>query len=223
MKSLSVKKINFPDLDIHRLSGIMDEEGIVYQSVSEVNWKEYPYRPSVQFGIAHDGKNIYLHFRVEEKSVRARYGEDNGAVWTDSCVEFFLSFSGDENYYNLECNCIGSVLLGSGKNKQERTLFPREIIQKIKRFSSMGNEPFELRTGAFSWELSLIVPVEIFSGPVTDLSGKTVRGNFYKCGNELQTPHFLSWNRIDHVTPNFHLPEFFGAIRFEEEAALIFK
>ena len=39
--------------------------------------------------------------------------------------------------------------------------------------------------------------------------------NFYKCGDKLQTPHFLSWNPIDLEKPNFHCPEFFGMLRFK--------
>lgn len=39
--------------------------------------------------------------------------------------------------------------------------------------------------------------------------------NFYKCGDKLQTPHFLSWNPINLEKPNFHCPEFFGTLNFE--------
>jgi hypothetical protein len=216
MKTLKINKFDFSKLDVYQLAKTMDDKELAYHTISNINWEEYPYLPTVRFRIAHDGKNIYLHFRVEEESIRARYGKDNGNVWTDSCVEFFLQFPGDEHYYNLECNCIGTVLLGKGKNKEERIHLPPEVIQKIKRSSSLGNSTFELRTGAFTWELSLIVPLEVFSFPATgDISGKTVRGNFYKCGDELQTPHFVSWNRINHPAPNFHLPDFFGEINFE--------
>ncbi|MDR1436816.1 MAG: hypothetical protein LBI65_01725, partial [Candidatus Symbiothrix sp.] len=198
MKTITIKRIDSPNLNVHSLSKAMDEKQFARSAISEINWEAYPYRPPVYFRAGHDGKNIYLHFQVEEESIRARYAGDNGDVWTDSCVEFFLQFPGDEYYYNLECNCIGSVLLGRGKNKQERVRFPPETTRKIERSSSLGSRAFELRTGGFGWELSLIVPVEVFSfNPAPDISGKTVRGNFYKCGDELQTPHFLSWNKID--------------------------
>jgi hypothetical protein len=41
------------------------------------------------------------------------------------------------------------------------------------------------------------------------------RGNFYKCGDSLSVPHFLSWQPIDNPTPNFHLEKFFGELDFE--------
>jgi hypothetical protein len=216
MKTVIINKLDFPNLSVQSLSKAMDEKKLACQTISEINWEAYPYRPAVRFRICHDGKNIYLHFQVEEESIRARYAEDNGNVWTDSCVEFFLQFPGDEYYYNLECNCIGSLLLGRGKNRQDRVRLPLETTQKIERSATLGNRAFELRTGAFCWELSLVIPVEVFSfNPIPDISGKTARGNFYKCGDELQTPHFLSWNKIVNPTPDFHLPGSFGAIVFE--------
>ena len=47
------------------------------------------------------------------------------------------------------------------------------------------------------------------------LYGARMKANFYKCGDKLQTPHFLSWNRIDLPSPNFHRPDFFGTLEFE--------
>jgi hypothetical protein len=42
-----------------------------------------------------------------------------------------------------------------------------------------------------------------------------IKANFYKCGDELQTPHFLSWNPIEIDQPDFHRPDFFGTLEFE--------
>lgn len=47
------------------------------------------------------------------------------------------------------------------------------------------------------------------------LDGKTMKGNFYKCGDKLQTPHFLSWSPIGLERPMFHCPAFFGTLSFE--------
>lgn len=42
-----------------------------------------------------------------------------------------------------------------------------------------------------------------------------LRGNMYKCGNKTENKHYISWTRIDLDAPNFHCPEYFGALRFE--------
>ena len=86
---MKVKKISAANVEACSLPKLFDEEKIDFQPIQCVNWAEYPYKPKVNFRIAHTQDSILLHFKVKEESVRARYGEDNGAVWTDSCVEFF--------------------------------------------------------------------------------------------------------------------------------------
>ena len=99
---MKVKKISSANVEACSLPKLFDEEKIDFQSVQCVNWAEYPYKPKVSFRIAHTKDSILLHFKVREESVRAKYGEDNGSVWTDSCVEFFSIPAGDGIYYNIE-------------------------------------------------------------------------------------------------------------------------
>lgn len=185
--------------------------------VACVNWPElYPSQPKVAFKIAHNGTHLFLQFFVEEDEILAEATEDNGSVWKDSCVEFFLSFSDSLYYYNLEMSCIGKVLLGYRK---DRTHFERAtpaLLSSVKRYSSLGTEPFGKRRGDFKWNMLVVVPVSVYwqSGLKT-FSGAKARGNFYKCGDNLTHPHFLSWSPIETKTPNFHMPLYFGDIHFE--------
>ena len=94
-----------------------------------------------------------------------------------------------------------------------RTLQPSTCTagsaDKVQRWSSLGQEDFEERIGDCSWEVALVIPYSaFFMHNITSLDGKAIRANFYKCGDKLQTPHFLSWNPIDLEKPNFHCPEF---------------
>ena len=124
------------------LPKLFDEEKIDFQPIQCVNWAEYPYKPKVSFRIAHTQNSILLHFKVKEESVRAKYGEDNGSVWTDSCVEFFSIPAGDGIYYNIECNCIGTILIGAGPVRNNREHAPKEVTALVQRWSSLGNQPF---------------------------------------------------------------------------------
>ena len=64
--------------------------------------------------------------------------------------------------------------------------------------------------------MALIIPTgTAFHSQIVTLDGARMKANFYKCGDKLQTPHFLSWNRIDLPSPNFHRPDFFGTLEFE--------
>ena len=184
-----------------------------------VNWPaEYGYKPRVDFSAAHDSDALYIRFRVTEDCAKALVSEDQGPVWTDSCVEFFVSFD-ETGYYNFEFNCIGTALLAFRKEKPSPTVAPAEVMALIGRDSTLGREAFAERvetTGdRVNWELNVRIPKEaFFMHRFTTLDGVRARGNFYKCGDELSKPHFLSWAPIDWPSPNFHLEPFFGELEF---------
>ena len=213
---MNVKKISVANVEVGLLPELLDKEKIGFQSIKTVNWKEYPYCPKVEFRIAHTDDAFLLHFRVNEGSVRAKYGEDDGSVWTDSCVEFFSVPAGDGIYYNIECNCIGTILIGAGATRNDRERAPQEVMNQVQRWVSLGRKPFVERVEDTNWEVALIIPyTAFFKHRIMSLDGRTVKANFYKCGDELQTPHFLSWNPIEIEKPDFHRPDFFGTLEME--------
>ena len=216
MKNLIIKKINASAVEASAVPALLDASGIEFNPIETVNWKEYPYQPSVKFRAAHIGHAVLLHYQVAEASVRAVATADDGRVWEDACVEFFLSPESNDFYYNFECNCAGKLLLHGGAAGTERPGASEEVLKSVKRWASLGTEPFEERVCECTWEVALVIPTSaIFRHSIESLDGKTMRANFYKCGDLLQTPHFLSWSPIDLPQPKFHCPEFFGEIKFE--------
>ena len=192
-------------------------EGVEYQKIGVCNWpSEFPYAPSVEFGVAHSGDTIYIHYKVSEKTTGAAAGEDLGRVWEDSCVEFFCCPEAESSfYYNIECNCIGTILVCGGPGRHDREKASAEVLAGVQRWSSLGREPFAEREEG-PWEVALVIPAgTFFKHSVGDLGGAKMRANFYKCGDLLQTPHFLSYAPIAVANPDFHRPEFFTAIDFE--------
>ena len=267
MKKLTIKKLNASAVEASAVPALMNETGIEWNAIACINWQEFPYQPEVKFRAAHNGEALLLHYQVTEASVRAvaladdgRVWEDacvefflspesndfyynfecncatklllhyqvteasvravaladDGRVWEDACVEFFLSPEGNDFYYNFECNCATKLLLHGGPAGGERPTASEEVLKSVKRWSSLGTEPFGERVGECTWEVALVIPASaIFRHEITDLNGKTMRANFYKCGDLLQTPHFLSWAPIELPKPKFHCPEFFGELNFE--------
>jgi hypothetical protein len=210
-----VKKVELDKVDVNSVSeALKDFEA---NKIEILNWeKEFPYKPKVEFRLAHNNENLFIKYNVEEKYIRAIATENNGKVWEDSCCEFFVSFDGLKNYYNLEINCIGTKLLGYGAPKTTRPGATDEVIDRITAVSSLGNAPIESANGEFKWEMVAIVPIASFFGDKLEkFSGVKAKANFYKCGDETMQTHFLSWNKIDLPNPNFHCPEFFGDIEFE--------
>lgn len=184
--------------------------------VETINWEEYPYKPEVTVQIAWNEQELFLQYRVKEQAVKAEITESNGRVWTDSCVEFFLSPQGNDEYYNLEMNGIGTALLGFRKKGSPATHAPHELIESIRRISTLGDEPFAERKEQTEWQITMAIPWEVFfKHTLKPVQGKKMRGNFYKCGDDLSIPHFVSWTKIKTEKPSFHNPEFFGGLEFE--------
>ena len=182
-----------------------------------VNWpKAYPSRPKVSFRIAHNGSHLFLWYSVEENEILAKTTEDNGPVWTDSCVEFFVSFDDLRSYYNAEFNCAGKALLRYKPKSSDPVPRTFDIMNQIKRYPSLGAKPFDKKQGDFHWDLLVAIPVAAYrESGISSFSGMKARGNFYKCGDDLTVPHFLSWTPIDTENPSFHEPQFFGELYFE--------
>ncbi|BAU55545.1 carbohydrate-binding family 9-like protein [Mucilaginibacter gotjawali] len=187
--------------------------GATRHSIDNLLWSNSGYKPNVSFAIAYTSESILLKYFVTEKYTTAVYHEINDPVFEDTCVEFFIAFGDDKNYYNLEFNRLGTPLVGYGPGKQDRTLLQNASISQIKSLGKMASEPDA--EGHIEWELALCIPLSLFVhhhiNPLTDSIGRV---NFFKCGDNLPEPHFLSWSSVDSPLPDFHLPEFFGTIQF---------
>lgn len=180
--------------------------------IDQVSWAEYPYLPAVSFKIGYTPHSLLLEYEVSEKDWVALYQETNDPVYRDSCVEFFISFD-DQHYYNFEFNSIGTALVGYGNaDRADRVRLPAELIETIEIISIIE----ERKIGEEQqWTLTLEIPYNLFyKDAIESLKGMKAKANFYKCGDDLPDPHFVSWNRIDADEPNFHLPEYFGKIEF---------
>lgn len=217
MKQLKVCRLPHADVKAIQVPIIMDAAGIEFVPIDSVNWPaSYPYHPRTEFRIAHNGHSIMLHYRVEEATVRAMAEADGGRVWEDSCCEFFFAPACDGIYYNLESNCAATILLASGTGRADREKASAASTLAIDRWTSLGRHIFDARNAPHVWQMALVVPKEaFFKHNIASLTGMECRANFYKCGDLLPVPHFLSWNPIATEAPDFHRPEYFGKLVFE--------
>lgn len=217
---LAGRNINVPCVSVvdeaAEVPAALAEAGVEYRCIDSVNWPaSYPYRPDVKFAIAHTGNSILLHYKVTEQSILAAGANDKDHMWEDSCVEFFCAPSEDDTYINLEANCLGKIYSCIGPDRHSREFLPDGAYAAIRRWGSLAaHGPIcQERKEATSWELALIVPASVYG--IDDLCGKTLRGNFYKCGDKLSEPHFVSWGAIGTPKPDFHCPEYFVKLLFE--------
>jgi len=208
-----LEKIEMPDLEL--VSQTLDWE-ISSFKIEQVNWEAFPYKPRVTLRIGYNEKELFLKYKVREQSVRAAVAENDGNVWEDSCVEMFVSLQGSMDYYNLELSCIGKRLLGYHKVGEEAVRADKSVLSSIRVLSSLVNKPFPEKHGETEWNITVAIPFKAFwKDRFAPVSGDKITGNFYKCGDKLTVPHFLSWKKIDFEKPNFHLPQFFSELEFE--------
>lgn len=212
MKHLSVPYIHIGETSaIGEISSKLDD---VHREIIQYSpWAAFPYKPEAAFAMAHGDSGVFLKFFVEEKYVRAVYSEPNQPVYKDSCVEFFISFGEEREYYNFEFNCAGTCLLSFGEERTNREMTSPELIRSIAFHSSL--KPAISRDANIGWELTVAIPFAAFQyHQISSMKGKKCRANFYKCGDDLPEPHFLAWNTIQTEEPDFHRPEFFGTVEF---------
>lgn len=202
------------------LPAALQQAGVAWTPIAQAPWaNDYPYQPKAEVRVAHSGDALLVHFRVDEDTVRA-VADNNGNVWEDSCCEVFIRPTASLDYYNIECNAAARMLIGhqhiNAEGKRESVRAEADILSTVQRWSSAGDEPFEAKATEGPWELALIIPVSaLWCDRVSDLSGLQTKANFYKCGDGLPRPHFLSWAPLTHPTPKFHLPQQFGDVKFE--------
>lgn len=183
------------------------------QAIGNAPWPAGGQEPEVAFALAHNEDCLFLKFYVKENTVQAKYRRTNDTVYKDSCVEFFISFRGEMEYYNFEFNCLGTCRVGFGANRDDRKLLPQHKIAHIRQWAVLKVANRE--TPKITWQLTLTIPKDAFSEhQLINFRQEQSRVNFFKCGDELSNPHYLTWNMIKAPQPNFHLPEFFGEAKF---------
>lgn len=181
-----------------------------YESIDCVNWPAFPYIPAVEFTMALLGDGLFVHFKVNEKHCLGRFTTDKDPVYKDSCVELFIDPANDGTYYNLEFNCIGTMLLGYGASRHNREPAPDNVFKEVKIYPSLGYKPLNIEQDT-NWSLDVVIPFSaFFKHPTGVFIGNSFRCNLHKCGDETNTPHYITWNPIKTERPDFHRPEYFG-------------
>lgn len=146
-------------------------------------------------------KGLTVLFQSDEKNVLARYKSVNEKPWTDSCVEIFFNPSPDasDKYFNFELSAGGGLLIGYGEGREDRLRCDFEL------------DIFDIETDIKpdGWMAKLTIPFSFVLGYAKEFRD-VFAGNFQKCGDETQSPHFVVWNEIKSNIPDFHKPEFFG-------------
>lgn len=170
-------------------------------NIDDASFSPYAKNPNTTVKGVYSERGISLLFESDEKNALARYHGANEKPWTDSCVEIFFNPcpGKSDRYFNFELSAGGGLLIGFGKNRKDkiRCDFSLEIFNIKTEISSDG------------WKAFFTIPFDFVLSYAEDFS-PVFAGNFQKCGDETESPHFVVWNKIISENPDFHRPEYFG-------------
>ena len=154
---------------------------------------------------------LLVHLSATEPEVLAEKNGPLEMVCEDSCLEFFFRpMEADMRYFNMEFNpnaclflgfgsCIGDLLRIVPQEEQKQQLFCPEVARREDGWDIFFRVPFSFIRGFFP---------EFKVEP-----GKALYCNFYKCGDKLLQPHYLTWNPIVRQgVSRFHTPAEFGRL-----------
>jgi hypothetical protein len=192
-------------------AGLPDWDKIEKAPVDVIPWPAYPRRLDVRAQVCYDRSALKVRLEAREENILSRFSGLVDMVCLDSCLEFFFAPNeGDPRYFNFEFNPRGAMYLGFGSDRNHSI---RQYLPHYRELFAV--KPFTVEHG---WGIEFSIPLEFIKIYAPDFSlepGKKIRANFYKCGDETETPHYLAWNPVDTPKPDFHRPEFFGEIVFE--------
>lgn len=174
------------------------------------------YRPETYGCLGWDDECLHIYMRSYDKYLRAETTCDNGDVYLDSCMEFFMNpIPGVRDIFiNLEVNPLGYLYLAIGPEiLEDRTLL---LSDAYNHFEIEIRD--EMPKGDY-WDWCASVPFAFIESVVPEFHKECemhFTGNFFKCGDETKKPHYGAWSNIEPKTeePFFYRIDCFGSIDF---------
>ena len=183
---------------VKTVSGTPDWAIIPRADIASYRWLS-GYEPKAYGQVALGSDRLFLRLVCHEKNPRITFTEPGSLVCQDSCLEFFFSLNDANTYINLEFNAGGCYFSTIGTSRYDRVF--------IKPFEHEGPTA---HVESDRWEITATVLYsqlcELFGCEGID----RMRGNFFKCGDHTEHPHYGMWSASLTDTPDFHQSKYFG-------------
>jgi len=180
-------------------------DDIEYLAVDNVEWtRDYGIRAKMQ--IAYDDSKLYLHMIANEDDIRNELYGNEDRICDDSCMEIF--FKVDERYFNFEVNFNCKYFVGIGKSREDNI----RIVDDFKFLNARSSKTSD------GWQIYYEIPYEFINKYASDfkpVKGYKMKANCYKCGDLCKHEHYITWNKVEWPTPDYHRPEYFGEMVFD--------
>ena len=174
--------------------------------IEKLNWADFSWKPNTTAKLLYSDFGLHIQMQTDEKPLLARHTERNSEVCTDSCMECFIKpNANDDRYMNFEFNAFGTMYLAIRYDRDNRMK------------PDVSKDIFEVKTLVEDgkWTLQWTIPftyIEEIYGGHTDV----MYGNLYKCGEETEIEHYVTYYPVKTENPDFHCPGCFGEFRLEK-------
>ncbi len=187
-------------------------ENACFHKLDSFHWESpTPYRPETYCKIGIVGKNIFAQLKCYEKNPKTVYENRDDPIYKDSCLEFFIKPLADKKeYINIECNSKGVFLCEIGEGKHNRRLL-KAVTEASPEVRSFNGKDLKGSFWAVTIELTEDFIKSVFAVDAFDYT--VVECNFYKCGDDCATPHYLAYSPVTTLPPGFHNPECFAKFK----------
>ncbi|MBR4016788.1 MAG: carbohydrate-binding family 9-like protein [Oscillospiraceae bacterium] len=153
------------------------------------------------------GVGFRVMMRCYEENPKATYTQPDDPVFKDSCMEVFLNCFPEHSdcYINVEVNANGAMRCGFGPGRANRP----KVLEL-----GLDQPKVDITVQTDYWQAEILIPESLLESlyqiPCKLPSGHKMRGNFYKCGEETDKPHWATWSAVERL--DFHTPEYFGEL-----------
>ncbi len=169
-------------------------------------WADYPTAPKAYGQVCYSTDALHVRLTCLESDPKITYHNPNEPVYKDSCLEFFINPTPEKDTFcDFECNAAGTLLLGHYNQGDFGLLDP----------DARPNFQVKAKREANFWQVEYIIPASFLEQTFPGFcfaDNSEIRVNFYKCGDETDTPHYSCWSPIRSENISFFCSQDFGTL-----------
>lgn len=183
-----------------------------FHRLTNYHWEsDPPYRPNTYFKMGVVCSDLVATLKCYEENPKAVFVNRDDPIYKDSCLEFFVApLEEKEEYINVEMNSNGAFLCEFGTGKYDR-VFVSSLIDSSPIVDAFKGEDMNGAFWGVTVKLTNAFLRELYKTENIDF--KTVKANFYKCGDDCDVPHYLAFSPVTTLPPGFHNPECFAVFK----------
>lgn len=205
--------------EFFRVHSESEADALPFSRLNCSHWEApVPYRPQTFAKMFVLNNELCARLLCCESSPKAVYKNRDERIWCDSCLEFFVApLPTKSEYINIETNSRGAYLSQFGKEREGR-VFLKELTDLAPGVKSFNGKNENGDFWGVDIRISKKLLSELYGVSEEAVDFSSVKANFYKCGDECETPHYLAMFPVTTLPPGFHNPQCFKEFKLIERA-----